>query len=110
MCNDSSISTWFTSEEVQAKGNSPYVGQIKIVTYKVHKSKLKRYYQASKITNQTLEYVNEFVAGGLGATAKNFLQRGLIALGTYSLAKIIGLGSKPQMNETKKILERMKKG
>ncbi|GLH64531.1 hypothetical protein [Parageobacillus sp. G301] len=105
------LSFFNTEQASAAKWNSrtPYVGQVKTVTVKIHKSKLKRQYQQAKITNKTVEAVNEFISGYLGYKAKSSLQGGLIGIGTYTLSKLIGLGSKEQMKETKAILEKMKK-
>ena len=104
--------SFFNIEQASAatwNSSTPYVGQVKTVTVKISKSQLKKYYQQAKITNTTVEAVNEFIAGYLGYKAKSALQGGVIGIGTYTLSKLIGLGSKEQMKETKAILEKMKK-
>jgi hypothetical protein len=104
------LSSFFNVEQASAvEWNVPYVGQVKTVTVKISKSQLKRYYQQAKITNKTLDYVNEFIAGYAGYKAKSALQGGLIGVGVYTLIELMGLGTEKQMKETKAILEKMKK-
>ncbi|MGE7717885.1 DNRLRE domain-containing protein [Priestia megaterium] len=87
------------------------VGTIKTISTKVSASTLKRKMGVQKITSKLVNGpINATLGGAMGTAAKTKLQGGLIGLSTYALVTVIGLGSKIQVEETKKYLSKIKAG